>query len=94
MQEVIKDRKQRRLNEQPLEYPSAGSVFRNPEGDAAGRIIEQEVGLKGLTIGGAQVSEKHANFIINKGNATTEDVLKLVKLDYLNRRCLYENTCF
>lgn len=75
--ELINSRKQRRLESQPLEYPSAGSVFRNPEGDFAGRLIE-EIGYKGKKIGGAQVSEKHANFIINSGNATGEDVKKLI----------------
>lgn len=75
---IIEDRRQRRVATQPLEYPSAGSVFRNPEGDFAGRLIEF-CQLKGYTIGGAQVSEKHANFIINIGNATGEDVYKLIK---------------
>lgn len=75
--ELINSRKQRRLESQPLEYPSAGSVFRNPEGDFAGRLIE-EIGYKGKKIGGAQVSEKHANFIINSGNATGEDIKKLI----------------
>jgi UDP-N-acetylmuramate dehydrogenase len=75
---IIEDRRQRRVATQPLEYPSAGSVFRNPEGDFAGRLIEF-CQLKGKTIGGAQVSEKHANFIINTGNATGEDVYKLIQ---------------
>ena len=75
--EVIDSRKKRRLETQPLEYPSAGSVFRNPEGDFAGRLIE-EIGYKGKSIGGAKVSEKHANFIINNGNATGEDIKKLI----------------
>ncbi len=76
--EVIAERKQRRLLTQPLEYPSAGSVFRNPENDFAGRLIE-ELGYKGKNIGGAYVSEKHANFIINKNNATATDVRSLIK---------------
>ena len=76
--EIIADRKQRRLLTQPLEYPSAGSVFRNPENDFAGRLIE-ELGYKGKNIGGAYVSEKHANFIINKNNATASDVRNLIK---------------
>ena len=75
--ELISERKKRRVETQPLEYPSAGSVFRNPEGDFAGRLIE-EIGYKGKSIGGAQVSEKHANFIINTGNATGEEVKELI----------------
>lgn len=62
---------------QPLNYPSFGSVFRNPSNHHAGSLIE-DAGLKGLTIGGAQISEKHANFIINTGNAKSSDVLKLI----------------
>ena len=76
--EVINDRKKRRIESQPLEYPSAGSVFRNPEGDYAGRLIE-EIGYKGYSIGDAMVSLKHANFIINKGNASGDDIKKLIK---------------
>ena len=76
---VIKDRKERRMTSQPLEYPSAGSVFRNPEGDYAGRLVE-ECGLKGKQIGGAQISEKHANFVINKDNATSSDIKELIEL--------------
>ena len=75
--EIISERKKRRVETQPLEYPSAGSVFRNPEGDFAGRLIE-EIGYKGKNIGGAQVSEKHANFIINTGNATGEEIKELI----------------
>ena len=75
--EIIEERKKRRIETQPLEYPSAGSVFRNPEGDFAGRLIE-ELGYKGKGIGDAKVSEKHANFIINSGNATGEDIKKLI----------------
>ena len=74
---LIKDRRKRRLESQPLEYPSAGSVFRNPEGDAAGRIIES-LGLKGLKKGGAQVSSKHANFIVNTGGASANDIRELI----------------
>ena len=76
--DLINERKKRRIETQPLEYPSAGSVFRNPEGDFAGRLIE-EIGYKGKSIGGAKVSEKHANFIINTGSATGEDIKKLIK---------------
>ena len=75
--EIINERKKRRVETQPLEYPSAGSVFRNPEGDFAGRLIE-EIGYKGKGIGGARVSEKHANFIINTGNATGEEIKELI----------------
>ncbi len=75
---VINDRRERRIASQPLEYPNAGSVFRNPENDFAGRLIE-ESGLKGTHIGDAYVSEKHANFIINKGNASGKDIKKLIE---------------
>ena len=75
--ELIKNRKKRRLITQPLEYPSGGSVFRNPDGDFAGRLIE-EAGLKGININGAEVSNKHANFIINKGTASGKDVKELI----------------
>lgn len=75
----IKENLLKRKNSQPLEYPSAGSVFRNPEGNYAGKIIE-ELGLKGKNIGGAEISTKHANFIINKNNASSSDILNLIKL--------------
>ena len=75
--EMIAERQERRAATQPLEYPSAGSVFRNPEGDYAGRLIEF-CGLKGYRIGGAEVSEKHANFVINKDNASSKDVHDLI----------------
>jgi UDP-N-acetylmuramate dehydrogenase len=74
---LITERKQRRLMTQPLEYPSAGSVFRNPEGDYAGRLIEIN-GWKGKGIGDAVISEKHANFIINIGNAKGEEIKQLI----------------
>lgn len=73
----MEDRKQKRCMTQPLEYPSAGSVFRNPEKDFAGRLIEKD-GLKGFKIGGAKVSEKHANFIVNDKNATAKDIRNLI----------------
>lgn len=75
----IKENLLKRKNSQPLEYPSAGSVFRNHEGNYAGKIIE-ELGLKGKNIGGAEISTKHANFIINKNNASSSDILNLIKL--------------
>ena len=76
---LMKERLERRIKSQPLDYPSAGSVFRNPEGNYAGKLIE-DCGLKGKRIGGAMVSEKHANFIINYDNATPKDVRDLIKL--------------
>jgi len=75
--DLIEERKKRRLESQPLDYPSAGSVFRNPEGDYAGRLIE-ELGYKGKGINDAIVSEKHANFIINKGNAKGSEIKSLI----------------
>lgn len=69
----------RRRSKQPLEYPSAGSTFKRPEGHYAAALIEQ-CGLKGAAVGGAQVSEKHAGFVINRGGATCDDVLRLVEL--------------
>ena len=78
LESVVKDRKERRVKSQPLNYPSAGSVFRNPEdADPAGKLIE-DIGLKGLTKGGAEVSNIHANFIINKGNASAKDIHDLI----------------
>ncbi len=68
---------QRRRDKQPLNYPSAGSTFKRPEGYFAGRLIE-DAGLKGYTVGGAQVSEKHAGFVINRGGATCADVQRLI----------------
>jgi len=79
LQEVVKENRIKRLSSQPLEYKNAGSVFKNPEGDYAGRLIEA-VGLKGYNINDAEVSNKHANFIINKGNATGKDIRTLIKL--------------
>ncbi len=78
IQEKMDDFLSRRASKQPLEFPSAGSVFKRPEGAFAGTLIEQ-CGLKGKTVGGAQVSEKHAGFIINKSNATAQDVKNLIK---------------
>lgn len=69
----------KRKDKQPLEYPSAGSTFKRPEGYFAGALIEQ-CGLKGVSVGAAQVSEKHAGFVINRGGATADDVKKLIEL--------------
>ena len=74
---VMDDYFNRRKERQPLEMPSAGSVFKRPDGMYAGALIEQ-AGLKGTQVGGAMVSEKHAGFIVNTGGATCEDVLKLI----------------
>ena len=77
LEEVVNDRKRRRMETQPLEYPSAGSVFRNPPDMYSGKLIE-DLGYKGLCKGGAKVSEKHANFIINYDNATASDIKELI----------------
>ena len=74
---LMDDLNGRRRDKQPLEYPSAGSTFKRPEGYFAGALIEQ-AGLKGCRIGGAMVSEKHAGFIVNAGNATAQDVFELI----------------
>lgn len=75
MQELL----QKRIDKQPLDLPSAGSFFKRPEGYFAGALIEQ-CGLKGFSVGGAQVSEKHAGFVVNKGGATTADIMELGRL--------------
>jgi UDP-N-acetylenolpyruvoylglucosamine reductase len=74
----MKELLEQRRKKQPLEYPSAGSTFKRPEGYFVGKIID-DLELKGYTIGGAQVSEKHGGFIINKGNATAKDVKDLIE---------------
>ena len=79
IQAKMHDLMQKRRDRQPLDYPSAGSTFKRPEGDFAGRLIE-EAGLRGFTVGGAAVSEKHCGFVINKGSATFEDVKKLIEI--------------
>lgn len=75
---VMDDLRQRRIDKQPLEYPSAGSTFKRPEGYFAGKLI-QDAGLKGFQVGGAQVSEKHAGFVINKNHATASDIYELMR---------------
>lgn len=106
--DLIKDRAIRRMNSQPLDYPSAGSVFRNPKAKdyqelvekynipynesgfiSAGYLIEQ-CGLKGTKIGGAIVSEKHANFILNVDNATSNDIIDLINLVYVKVKMKFE----
>ena len=77
--EKMRDFTEKRNSKQPLQYPSAGSFFKRPEGYFAGKLI-QDAGLKGLTVGGAQVSEKHSGFIINAGGATASDIISLMHL--------------
>lgn len=77
IQAVMDDLKERRVTKQPLEYPSAGSTFKRPEGYFAGKLI-QDAGLRGFRVGGAQVSEKHCGFVINKDQATAADVMNLM----------------
>lgn len=75
----MKDLTARRNSKQPVNYPSAGSTFKRPEGYFAGKLIE-DAGLKGVSVGGAQVSVLHSGFIINKGNASASDILDLITL--------------
>ena len=79
LEALMKDRKLKRKRTQPLEYPSAGSVFRNPDGLFAGKLIE-DLDLKGFQIGGAKISEKHANFIINAGGAKASDIKEIIDI--------------
>lgn len=78
IEKVVKDYLRYRRDTQPLTSPSAGCVFRNPPNDSAGRIVEM-AGLKGEQVGGAEVSQKHANFIVNQGHASAKDVLTLIR---------------
>ena len=77
--EKVADFTRRRTSKQPLSYPSAGSFFKRPAGYFAGKLIE-DAGLKGRSVGGAQVSELHAGFIINTGGATSSDILQLMRI--------------
>lgn len=83
--ERMKDLTRRRLERQPLEFPSAGSTFKRPDGYYAAKLIE-DTGLKGLSVGGAEVSKKHSGFIINKGNASAKDIIDLIKLVQKSKR--------
>ena len=74
----MEDLKERRVTKQPLEFPSAGSTFKRPEGYFAGQLI-QETGLRGFQVGGAQISEKHCGFVINRGDATAADIMSLIE---------------
>ena len=76
---IMQENMEKRKEKQPLDYPSCGSFFKRPEGNFAGTLIDR-CGLKGVSVGGAAVSEKHAGFIINKGGATTGDIRELAKL--------------
>lgn len=78
IQAVMDDLKERRITKQPLEYPSAGSTFKRPEGYFAGKLI-QDAGLRGFRVGGAQVSEKHCGFVINKDHATAAEIAELIR---------------
>ena len=74
----MKELAEKRRDKQPLEYPSAGSTFKRPEGYFAGKLIE-DAGLRGFSVGDAQVSEKHCGFVVNKGNATSSEIYDLIK---------------
>lgn len=85
MKQIIKNNITKRKKNQPLEYPNAGSVFKNPINNSAGKLID-EAGLKNYNIGGAFISDKHANFIINKNSATSKDILSLI--EYIKKEVL------
>lgn len=85
---LMKENLTKRRDKQPLEYPSAGSVFKRPEGYFAGKLIE-DAGLKGFTVGGAQVSKKHAGFIVNIGGAKADDIKTLVEhIKHTVKKCI------
>ena len=77
IRKVMDELKERRVTKQPLDMPSAGSTFKRPEGYFAGKLI-MDAGLRGFSVGGAQISEKHCGFVVNKGDATAADVLGLI----------------
>lgn len=79
IESTMKDLAKKRNSKQPVQFPSAGSFFKRPEGHFAGKLI-QDSGMKGVSVGGAQVSELHSGFIINKGNATATDIIQLMEL--------------
>lgn len=85
LERIMNERRETRMNTQPLNYPSAGSVFRNPPGMYAGKLIE-DMGLKGYSIGKAMVSPKHANFIVNMGNAKASDIKRII--DYIKSKAM------
>ncbi len=78
IREKMDDLAARRREKQPLEYPSAGSTFKRPEGYFAAKLI-QDAGLKGFRVGDAQVSEKHCGFVVNRGNATSAEIYELIR---------------
>ena len=78
IKEVMDDLKEKRVTKQPLEYASAGSTFKRPEGYFAGKLIE-DAGLRGFRVGDAQVSEKHCGFVINRGNASAAEIMELMR---------------
>lgn len=78
IRERMEELREKRVTKQPLEYPSAGSTFKRPEGYFAGKLIE-DTGLRGFRVGGAQVSEKHCGFVINRGDATAADIVELMR---------------
>lgn len=79
IESTMKDLAKKRNSKQPVQFPSAGSFFKRPEGHFAGKLI-QDSGMKGVSVGGAQVSELHSGFIVNKGNATATDIIQLMEL--------------
>ena len=85
MKQIVSERKKKRIESQPLDMPNAGSVFRNPTGNYAGSLIEN-ANLKGYNMNGAEISKKHANFIVNTGGATGKDIINLINKDELKEK--------